>query len=74
MTAQKRDAKEWPKPKPALDANGRFQTGNIGGGRQIGSRNKLGEAFLADLQIAWQEHGKEVIKKVIETKPADSSA
>lgn len=59
------------KPKPALDENGRFQTGNIGGGRQKGSRNKLGEEFIADLYATWQSRGVEVINKVIETRPAD---
>jgi hypothetical protein len=37
---------------------GRFVTGNFGGpGRKLGSRNKLGEAFIEDLRDAWIEHG-----------------
>src|SRR5262245_40149591 len=40
---------------------GRFKTGNNGGGRPRGSRNKLGEAFVTDLFEDWQKHGKSVI-------------
>jgi hypothetical protein len=48
---------------------GRFLTGNIGGGRPKGSRNKLGEAFLGDLYADWVENGVAVIQKVRETCP-----
>lgn len=59
-----------PRPKPEKDAKtGRFVTGNIGGGRPKGSRNKLGEAFLSDLQADWEEHGIETITRVREEKP-----
>jgi hypothetical protein len=37
------------KHKPQQDEKGRFLTGNSGGGRPKGSRNQLGEAFVADL-------------------------
>lgn len=58
------------KPKPEKDtATGRFVTGNIGGGRNKGSRNKLGEAFLADMLADWQKNGVNVIQKVREEKP-----
>lgn len=58
------------KPKPEQDEQtGRFVTGNIGGGRNKGSRNKLGEAFLADMFADWEGHGKAAIVKVREEKP-----
>lgn len=57
---------------PAKDEKtGRFLTGNIGGGRKKGSRNKLGEEFLQDMLDAWQTQGKEVIARVIEERPQD---
>lgn len=51
------------------DDKGRFLTGNIGGGRVKGSRNKLGEAFLADMLADWEQHGKVVIQAVRIEKP-----
>ena len=47
----------------------RFQPGNPG--RPKGSRNKLGEAFLADLYADWQKHGVQVLAKVRAKRPAD---
>jgi hypothetical protein len=39
------------------DANtGRFVSGNNGGGRPKGSRNKLTTEFIDDLYAKWQEH------------------
>lgn len=38
-------------------------------GRPKGSRNKLGEAFIADMYEAWQAKGKETIDRVIEERP-----
>ena len=55
--------------KPAKDEKGRFVTGNSGGGRPKGSRNKLGEQFLDDLYADWQEHGQGVIQAVRSQKP-----
>lgn len=55
--------------KPEKDEKGRFVSGNIGGGRPKGSRNKLGEAFVADIYEDWQEHGAEVIQAVRAEKP-----
>lgn len=50
---------------------GRFVSGNSGGpGRKVGSRNKLGEAFVADLRDAWAEHGPDVIARVARDDPA----
>lgn len=58
------------KPKPEQDAKtGRFLSGNSGGGRSKGSRNKLGEAFLADMFEDWSENGKDAIAVVRKTKP-----
>lgn len=38
-------------------------------GRPKGARNKLGEAFIADMLAAWQEKGKAAIDRVIEERP-----
>jgi hypothetical protein len=48
---------------------GRFLTGNIGGGRPRGSRNKLGEAFLTDIYADWREHGAASIERVRQERP-----
>ncbi|MBO6755464.1 MAG: hypothetical protein JJ902_04005 [Roseibium sp.] len=44
-----------------------FEKGNSG--RPKGSRNKLGEAFLAEMLADWEEHGKSVIEDVRKDKP-----
>jgi hypothetical protein len=49
---------------------GRFVSGNNGGGRPKGSRNKLTTEFLDDLYAKWQEHGAEVLERVIRDDPA----
>jgi hypothetical protein len=49
--------------------SGRFKTGNIGGGRKPGSRNKLGEEFIAQFAADVAEHGKSVIERVRVEKP-----
>jgi hypothetical protein len=46
----------------------RFQRGNPG--RPKGSRNKLGEAFIEDLHIAWEKHGMAAIEATIKNHPA----
>jgi hypothetical protein len=38
-------------------------------GRPKGARNKLGEAFLADMLADWEEHGAAAIKAAREDKP-----
>lgn len=58
------------KPTPEQDEKtGRFVSGNIGGGRPKGSRNKLGEAFLNDMLADWEEHGIQTIQNVRTEKP-----
>lgn len=60
------------KPKPKQDEKGRFVAGNSGnGGRPKGSRNQLGEAFVADLYADWQANGANVIERVREDRPQD---
>jgi hypothetical protein len=53
------------KTSPVLEKDsktGRFLPENSGfGGRPKGSRNKLNETFLRDLQEAWEEKGPSVI-------------
>lgn len=46
------------------------QSGNPSG-RPKGSRNKLGEAFLADMLADWLEHGADAIRQMRERRPAD---
>ena len=56
--------------KPEKDERtGRFLTGNIGGGRPKGARNKLGEAFLDALHEDFNEHGQAAIVQVRIEKP-----
>lgn len=50
---------------------GRFLTGNNGGGRPKGSRNKLGEQFLSDLQELWAEEGADVLKEARDDRPME---
>jgi hypothetical protein len=42
-----------------------------GGGRPKGSRNQLGEAFIADLYADWLVHGVATIEKVRAARPVD---
>jgi hypothetical protein len=50
--------------------SGRFVSGNNGGGRPKGSRNKLTTEFLDDLYAKWQQHGPDVLERVIRDDPA----
>ena len=52
------------------DERGRFLTGNNGGGRKVGSRNKLTTEFIDDLYAKWRKHGKNVLDRVIKDDPA----
>lgn len=58
-----------PKQKPEQGSDGRFLSGNSGGGRPKGSRNKIGEDFLHAMVVDFEQHGEAVIAKVRETKP-----
>ena len=51
------------------ERSGRFLTGNIGGGRPKGSRNKLGEKFIEDLYRKWKKHGTDVLERVVRDDP-----
>jgi hypothetical protein len=46
-----------------------FKPGNPG--RPKGARNKLGEAFIEDLLVAWESQGAAAIQTVIEKRPQD---
>ena len=37
-----------------------------GPGRPVGSRNRLTEVFLRDLQAQWEQHGKDVLEVIAE--------
>jgi len=47
------------------NGKGRFQSGHVANpkGRPRGSRHKLTEAFLADLNELWQEQGAAVLRR-----------
>ena len=57
------------KAKPEKDAKGRFLSWNIGGGRKLGSRNKLDQEFVDALEAEFSEHGAAAIRLVRETDP-----
>ena len=59
-----------PAPNLNHDQNGRFLTGNSGGGRRRGSRNKLTERFLDTIANDFAEHGAEAISRVRIDDPA----
>jgi hypothetical protein len=58
-----------PKPRPLPPVEHQFKPGNPG--RPKGSRNKLGEAFIADLYSHWQKHGMDAIERVASKRPQD---
>jgi hypothetical protein len=51
-------------------STGRFVTGNIGGGRKPGSRNRFAGQVVDDVYADWQEHGLEAIRRVRQDNPA----
>jgi hypothetical protein len=51
------------------NALGHFAKGNKLGGRKLGSRNKLSEAFLQDLHRAWLKHGRKVLDRCATSAP-----
>lgn len=57
------------KPPVIKDEKGRFLTGNIGGGRPKGSRNKLGEQFLSAMQADFERNGVAAIEQVRIERP-----
>jgi hypothetical protein len=66
-----RKAKLCSGPQSGRDTRGRFLTGNIGGpGRPTGSRNQLGEEFVAAILADWTQHGTAVLEKVRNASPA----
>ena len=57
-------------PTTERDDQGRFLTGNSGGGRRKGSRNKLTERFLDAIADDFAAHGAQAIAKVRTDDPA----
>lgn len=55
------------------DSRNLFKPGQFGNpkGRPKGSRNKLGEAFIADVYESWCEGGPDVIRRVREEHPVE---
>ena len=48
----------------------RFKAGNKLGGRPKGTRNKLSEAFLADLHADWLDYGNQALTTMRQESPA----
>lgn len=46
------------------DSRGRFISGNSGGGRREGARNRLSSSFLAAVEADFAEHGAETLERV----------
>lgn len=51
------------------DGRGRFLTGNIGGGRPKGSRNRLTDVVLGTILTDFKNHGSEALVKLREANP-----
>jgi hypothetical protein len=68
-TVQQRSNVLAPNTVSTRDGQGRFLTGNSGGGRRKGSRNKLTERFLDTIADDFAEHGVEAIARVRVTDP-----
>jgi hypothetical protein len=73
METNATDATVWgvanPVPATGRDDQGRFLTGNSGGGRRKGSRNKLTERFLDTIADDFAEHGADAIAQVRASDP-----
>ena len=52
------------------DTRGRFTKGWKGGGRKLGSRQKIAEDFLADFHAVWQQHGLDALRETALAEPA----
>jgi hypothetical protein len=52
------------------DERGRFKTGNIGGGRPKGSRNKLSDVLLSVIVDDFVEYGADAVARLRERDPA----
>ena len=52
------------------DTKGRFTKGWKGGGRKLGSRQKIAEDFLADFHAVWQQHGLDALRETALAEPA----
>ena len=67
----KSDAPETPRNPAAHLAKFQVQPGQVLNpkGRPKGSRNKLGESFLTDLQADWEQNGIAVIATVRQERP-----
>lgn len=52
------------------DERGRFKTGNIGGGRPKGSRNKLSDVLLSVIVDDFAEYGADAVARLRERDPA----
>lgn len=65
------DVTDDPETTGDEQVDGRFRSGQSGNpaGRPKGSRNKLGEEFVAALQADFTEHGKTAIAKVRDERP-----
>jgi hypothetical protein len=50
-------------------AGGKFAKGNSIGGRPLGSRNRLSERFLNDLQTVWKKSGRSALERVAKENP-----
>lgn len=57
-------------PAAVRDDQGRFLTGNNGGGRPVGSRNKLTDTFLTAIADDFAANGVDAIARVREADPA----
>jgi hypothetical protein len=63
--------REQGRKKMQRNERGHFVPGHAGmGGRPRGSRNKLGQAFIADLYVHWTKNGSAVIAAAAKRNPA----
>jgi len=55
---------------PARGTDGRFLTGNSGGGRPKGSRNKITDLLMTTIVNDFATHGAEAIERLRQSDPA----